>query len=138
MLKQGEVKWVNVVKGHCGGNFGHGDKIIVSLHKGGRKRRSLNIAIPYPILHSAGIKAGDYVSVKYCNGICQLDRTPSVSLGYKVSTTSGDKKGRVNLSLADGMKSAFFSNGVTIYASPIHETRPNSIQFSIGEDATSQ
>ncbi len=135
MLKQGKVEWVSINKRNAGsGGFGPG-QITVSMNRNGGALKRLVLAIPKAILTAAGMKMNDYVEIKYCDGICQLDRVTDSSAGFKISGQPTDTKGRVSCKVNDVLQDAFFGNGTARYGSPLHETRPNSIQFAIGKEA---
>lgn len=135
MLKQGNVDWTIIDKISQGASGWSPGQITVSLNKNGPARKRVVLAIPKAILTSAGMKMNDYVNLKYCNGICEIDRVADRNSGFKISGGQRDCKGRISFRADAALISAFFDNGTKRYCSPLHETRPNSIQFSIGKDA---
>jgi hypothetical protein len=105
-----------------------------SIYSDGNNAEVIRIAMPAAVAKSSGFVKGDYIIVKHAKGICRLERTNDRSSGFALSMR-GSKITRPCLSFTanEKMKLNFFPNGKKAYDSSIYESRPNTLEFLIGE-----
>lgn len=133
MFNQTKKDWVTVQKGISGRSPSIRNKILISKWTGKKGRKSnLRISIPLSFVKSAGWTIGDYLIMSYCNGLCRLERTNDCAIGYRLAGKKSTKKPSVSAGMDEDMTHKFFPNGDSSYVSPMHEVKPNIIQFAIG------
>lgn len=138
--KEVDADYIVISKDGVTGMFTGSGKIGISIHKtNGANRDSVCIAVPRVVMGAAGIKVGDRVIGHTKSGSAYLERTNDLNRGYSVVQSGGAKyntgKLRVVLPMIDGVKECFFPNGEKRYGCSVFETRPNIIEFLIGEES---
>jgi hypothetical protein len=135
MLVQGNLQWEEVVKGGQGSKRGEEEMIYVSTFASGKKK-AVRISMPAAVAKSSGFVKGDYINVKYTKGICQLQRTNDRLKGYGLSRAGLGHGSRPSITFTAEPRvfSVFFPNGKKAYNSSTYESRPNFLEFLIGEN----
>ena len=114
------------------------DKISISIHKNTKnKTRYLCVAFPRVLMDAAGLRRGDKVLLKWKEGIACIVRSGSECNGLKISGHGGNESSNGKLRIVamfDGvLEKRFFPVKEERYSCSVHETRPNMIEFAIGE-----
>ncbi len=134
-----EEEWEGIAgKNQYGQGHTPVDKISFSVHRNAKSgKSSLCIAFPRALMNVAGLRKGDRVFLKWRDGLACITRADEPSRGIKISGTGGkgSPRGKLRItSLFNGtLEKRFFPNGEERYSCSVFETRPNTIEFTIGE-----